>query len=252
MKSKQFGLIVALVLFIGLFGATTVFAGENKGGDNGNKCDQIKDLQSYDNDNGDKDCNKYPTPTIKCGWNEDHPCSKPTPTCGWNSDHRCVTPTPTEVTPTPTQGCGDDEDCIIPTPSATPSATPTPTQSPSNSNNSGGSAGGGGGNGAPAPAICNGTPPPAPVITSWAYGKDQHSLQFNFVEPGIPASQLDFFSINFGVSPDNLNMGEDNIPNTSTGETLRDLPPGAHIWATVTAHQGNCTATSGEFDPKVR
>lgn len=193
-----------------------------------------------------------PTPTEKqCwGWIDEkwvNVCVTPTPTpkCGWNEDHPCTTPSPT-VTPTPTQGCGDDEDCTTPTPTATPSATPTPTNTPStgNSNSSGG--GSGQSNSAPGPAVCD-IPFQAPILQGFT-ADGNGSVTFSW----WPSPNVSKYSITYGYSTDNLMYGEDNIPSSSTSITLNGLIPGKNVWAQIQAWQGGCEESSNLFDPIVR
>ena len=171
-----------------------------------------------------------------------------------NADHHmnCVTPTPTEpclqegdedvqvacptptLTPTPTE--------VTPTPSATPSATPVP------QNGSTGSTGGGNvqSNNPPPVAQC-GTQFAIPSIVAFT-DKGNGTVNFAWTE----AQTVGKYSITYGYTADNLNMGQDNIPGNVLNWDIHDLAPGSHVWAQVQAWFNGCEESSNVFDPIVK
>lgn len=244
MKRTYLNVALTVIAFILAVWTLSHFS-TNANANNADYCDQGQHI-------GNPHC--QPTPTIKptatptptktphC-WED---CYKPTPTptpkCGWNVDHPCTTPTPT-VTPTPTQPCLQEGDEDVQVPCPTPTATPTPSQQ--NTPSGGSSSGGSGGNNPPPVASC-GSSFPAPVIVSFT-SKGDGTVNFGWTA----VQTYDKYSITFGTSPDNLNMGEDNIPGNVTNWDIHDLPVGSHVWAQLQAWQNGCEESSNIFDPLV-
>lgn len=152
-----------------------------------------------------------------------------------------VTPTPTgEVTPTPELCDGGDAEKIIqvcptdePTPTATPEATPTPEQSTGSlptfaastteANN----------------PSCDGNYPDKPLIQGFQVineTTDRYSWW--------PAPNADKQSVLFGYAPDQLTMGQDNLPKDQGTIDLQFLKPNTQTWMQVWAFRGECVTKS--------
>jgi len=176
--------------------------------------------------------------------NSDHHtnCVKPTPTqnpCSfweeekWEAD--CVSPTPI---PSPTV-------TPSPTPSATPLATPTDTPAPPEVSNTAQSNAGTPGV-APGAPVCN-IPFAAPVLESvTANGSGEITLVWG------SSTNVDKYSLIYGLVGQPLSMGVDNIPSTSDSFTIGDLPVGSSINAQVWGWQNGCAEKSNILDPLIR
>lgn len=204
-------------------------------GDFDQRCHRIVNCGDNDRDGDDEDCPvEHISPTgafclegyTKTGSGEETKCSK-TISChtGKIDNSACEAPS------------------ISPTATPTPTVSVTSTQPPSN--NQGGQ-GGGQSNNPPPVAQC-GTPFDAPHIVSFT-NKDKGTVNFAWTE----GQTVDKYSITYGYSPNNLNMGEDNIPGNATNWDIHQLNPGSHVWAQVQAWFNGCEESSNVFDPKVR
>jgi hypothetical protein len=216
MKKVISGLAIAVIVF---FSVITLTSAHNNGGCDWNDC-------------------KTPTPTVT-----------PTPSCYLTVEHqRVYYPCPTPTKPI----CNEDHPCVTPTvtPTATPSASPTPSATPSatpSDNSGGGSSGGSGGNNPPPVAQC-GTPFDIPNIVSFT-DKGGGTINVAWTED---QGNLSKYSITYGYSADNLNMGEDNIPGNVLNWDIHDLAPGNHVWVQVQAWLNGCEESSNVFDPVVQ
>lgn len=184
-------------------------------------------------DAGDQNPHCNPSPTVK-------PTNTPTPT---------LKPT---ATPTPTKLCYEGEEipvpCLSPTPTVTPTVTPvaSPSAIPQQVNSGGGTSGNDGGNQPPPVASC-GTPFDRPIIVSFT-DKGNGTVNFAWVEN----QTVDKYSVTYGYSPDNLNMGEDNIAGNSANIDIHDLRVGSHVWLQVQGWFRGCEESSNIFDPLIK
>lgn len=171
-----------------------------------------------------------------------------------NADHKydCVTPTPTKNPCNFWQEDKYEEDCITPiispSPTVTPEASPSATPIPVNTNTQVAGASGGQSNNPPPVAQCTNNAFVGPVIVSFT---DKGNGTVNFAWTEITGG-INKYSMIYGLNPNALVYGQDNIPGNVWNWDIHDLPVGSHVWAQVVAWQNGCAVYSNEYDPIVR
>lgn len=145
----------------------------------------------------------------------------------------------------------DEKECLTPAPTttATPSATPIPTSTPSTGTGDGKSDGRSSDPGATQAHNPTCTVPFTPPILNGFKANGNGSVTFSWLES---ASNITKYSIVFGYSADEMDMGMDNIPSSSTSVTLNGLHEGVNVFAQVYAWHNQCAEISNVFDPIVK